>query len=44
MIAHVAGLPAEEIASFLIAGGAGLTAARGWVMMRSRRLRGGGIT
>ena len=39
MIAHVAGLPAEEILASVAAGGAGLLAARVWMVARLRRLR-----
>jgi hypothetical protein len=36
VIAHVAGLPAEEILASVAAWGAGLLAARAWVVARLR--------
>ncbi len=39
MIAHVAGFPAEEIASSVAGAGVGLIAARAWIIVRLRHLR-----
>jgi len=39
MIAHVAGLPAEEIATSVAGASAGLIAARVWIIVRLRHLR-----
>ena len=39
MIAHIGGLPLEELLPSASAAGAGLLAARGWIMLRVRRRR-----
>jgi hypothetical protein len=39
VIAHVSGVPLEELLSSIAGGGAGLLLARSWVMLRLRRLR-----
>jgi hypothetical protein len=39
VIAHVGGLPLEEILPSLTGAGAGLLAARTWIMLRVRRRR-----
>ena len=39
MIAHVAGIPAEEVAMSVAGAGVGLVAARAWIIVRLRRLR-----
>jgi hypothetical protein len=39
MIAHVAGIPAEEIATSVAGAAASLIAARAWIMVRLRHLR-----
>ena len=39
MIAHVGGVPMEEILPTLAATGAGLLVARGWLVLRLRRRR-----
>jgi hypothetical protein len=38
MIAHVGGVPAEEILASVMGAGAGLIAARGWIIVRLRRM------
>jgi hypothetical protein len=38
MIAHVGGVPAEEILSSVMGAGAGLIVARGWIIVRLRRM------
>ena len=40
IIAHVAGLPLEEIAPTITGAGAGLLLARAWLMLRVRRRDG----
>jgi hypothetical protein len=42
MIAHVAGLPVEELLPSVTGAGAGLLLARSWVMMHVRRRRRSG--
>ena len=42
MIAHVGGVPVEELLPSVPAAGAGLLMARAWVAVRLRRRRGGG--
>ncbi len=42
MIAHVAGLPLEEIAPAVTGAGTGLLLARAWLMLHLRRLRNPG--
>jgi hypothetical protein len=39
MLAHVAGVPVEELLPTLAAGGGALIAARAWVSLRLRRHR-----
>jgi hypothetical protein len=39
MIAHVAGVPLEELLPALSGAGGGLLLARGWIMLRVRRRR-----
>ena len=39
MIAHVGGVPLEEMLPTLTGGAAGLLVARGWMMLRLRRQR-----
>ena len=39
MIAHLAGVPAEELLPSVTAAGAGLLFARAWIMLRLRRER-----
>jgi hypothetical protein len=39
VIAHISGLPAEELLPALTGAGAGLVVARGWIMARLRRRR-----
>jgi hypothetical protein len=39
VIAHIAGLPAEELLPALTGAGAGLLIARGWIMVRLRNRR-----
>ncbi len=39
MIAHVGGVPLEEILPSVTGAGAGLVAARAWIMLRVRRRR-----
>jgi hypothetical protein len=39
MIAHVAGVPLEEILPMVPGAGAGLLLARGWLMLHLRRRR-----
>ena len=41
MIAHVGGVPVEEMLPSLAGGAAGLLVARGWMMLRLRRRREG---
>ncbi len=38
MIAHVGGVPAEELLTSMLGAGAGLIAARGWIAIRLRRM------
>ena len=42
MIAHVGGVPVEELLPTLAGTGTGLLVARAWVMLRLRRRRGPG--
>ncbi|MCW2984707.1 MAG: hypothetical protein JWR63_2277 [Conexibacter sp.] len=42
MIAHVGGVPVEEMLPALAGTGTGLLVARGWLMLRLRRRRGHG--
>ena len=39
MIAHISGVPAEELVPALAGAGAGLLVVRGWMMLRLRRRR-----
>jgi hypothetical protein len=39
MIAHIAGVPVEEILTAMPGAGAGLLMAGGWIIMRLRRRR-----
>jgi hypothetical protein len=39
VIAHISGVPAEELVAALTGAGAGLLVARGWIIMRVRRRR-----
>ena len=42
VIAHVSGVPVEELVPALGGAGAGLLMARGWIMVRLRRRRSNG--
>ena len=42
MIAHIAGVPLEELIPAAGGAGAGLLAARAWIMVHVRRRRGSG--
>jgi hypothetical protein len=42
VIAHVGGVPVEELVPALAGTGTGLLVARGWLMLRLRRRRGPG--
>ena len=39
MIAHISGVPAEELVPALSGAGVGLLVVRGWIMLRLRRRR-----
>jgi hypothetical protein len=39
VIAHVGGVPFEEVLPSVIGGGAGLLVARGWIILHLRRRR-----
>jgi nitrate reductase gamma subunit len=39
VIAHISGVPAEELVPVLSGAGAGLLVVRGWMMLRLRRRR-----
>jgi hypothetical protein len=43
MIAHIAGVPLEEVATSLAGAGGGLLVARTWLRQRLRRRHGNGI-
>jgi hypothetical protein len=40
VLAHIGGVPVEELLPTLTSGAAGLLVARGWILVRMRRRRG----